>query len=115
MCKNSTFVSCLRFNFKLMLKKVILKKVILDVKKVIFKRAILAVTLFAVTAGVIYAQYDLDHFYLRGRQALIEGKYGQAIENFNILANLDSTVYEAYFFRGIAKYNLGDFMGAQMD
>ena len=28
---------------------------------------------------------------------------------------LDSTLYEAYFFRGIAKYNLGDFIGAEKD
>lgn len=65
--------------------------------------------------GVASAQYDLNHFYYAGRQSLIDGKYSQAIENFNILSRLDSTMYEAYFFRGIAKYNLGDFNGAQRD
>lgn len=61
------------------------------------------------------AQYDIDQFFARGRQMLIDGKYANAIENFNILARLDSTLYDAYFFRGIAKYNLGDFIGAEKD
>ena len=79
------------------------------------KRTVLT-ALFALLATLSsFAQYDLDHFYLRGRQCLIDGKYAQSIENFNILARLDSTAYEAYFFRGIAKYNLGDFTGAQRD
>ncbi len=51
----------------------------------------------------------------RGRVALADGKYAQAIENFNILARLDTADYENYFFRGIAKYNLGDFRGAKTD
>ena len=62
-----------------------------------------------------HAQYDIDQFFFRGRQMLIDGKYSSAIENFNILARLDSTLYDAYFFRGIAKYNLGDFIGAEKD
>ena len=56
----------------------------------------------------LYAQYDKDVFYMRGRQALSEGRYSAAIENFNILARLDTNDYWNYFFRGIAKYNLGE-------
>ena len=63
----------------------------------------------------LYAQYDKDVFYMRGRQALSEGRYSPAIENFNILARLDTTDYWNYFFRGIAKYNLGDIRGAKND
>ena len=62
-----------------------------------------------------FAQYDKDVFMYRGRVALADGKYAQAIENFNILARLDTLDYENYFFRGIAKYNLGDFRGAKKD
>ena len=61
------------------------------------------------------AQYDKDVFFMRGRHALSEGKYSQAIENFNILSQLDTTDHWTYFFRGIAKYNLGDLRGAQRD
>lgn len=64
---------------------------------------------------VLFAQYDLNHFLFSGRQLLIDGKYSQAMENFTILSRLDSTCYEAYFLRGIAKYNLGDFSGALTD
>lgn len=51
----------------------------------------------------------------RGRQALSDGKYSLAIENFNILSRLDTTDYWSFFYRGIAKYNLGDIRGAQQD
>jgi tetratricopeptide (TPR) repeat protein len=62
-----------------------------------------------------FAQYDVYEFLDRGRQFLVQGKYAAAIDNFNMLARFDSTMYDAYFFRGIAKYNLGDFMGAEKD
>ena len=65
--------------------------------------------------AVCRAQYDKDVFSMRGRNALQEGKYAFAIENFNVLARLDTTDYWNYFFRGIAKYNLGDVRGAQSD
>ena len=63
----------------------------------------------------VHAQYDKDAFYMRGRRALADGKYAQAIENFNILAQLDTADYWNFFFRGIAKYNLGDLRGAKRD
>ena len=52
---------------------------------------------------------------MRGRHALSEGKYARAIENFNILSQLDTSDYWTFFFRGIAKYNLGDLRGAKND
>lgn len=61
------------------------------------------------------AQYDKDVFFYRGRQSLADGKYAQAIENFNILLQLDKNDYWTCFFRGIAKYNLGDLRGAKAD
>ena len=61
------------------------------------------------------AQYNPDHFYMRGRRALADGKYADAIASFNVLSRLDTTDYEAFFFRGIAKYDLGDFTGAEKD
>lgn len=61
------------------------------------------------------AQYDKDVFSWRGRSALAEGKYSEAMQNFNVLARLDTTDYWNFFYRGIAKYNLGDIRGAQQD
>ncbi|MGN1212189.1 MAG: tetratricopeptide repeat protein [Candidatus Cryptobacteroides sp.] len=74
----------------------------------------LSISAMASTA-IAFAQYDKDAFMMRGRIALSDGKYSQAIENFNILARLDTTDYWTFFFRGIAKYNLSDLRGAQKD
>ena len=71
--------------------------------------------LFITCIGDLWAQYDKDVFYYRGRRALAGGKYAQAIENFNILTQLDTADYWTFFFRGIAKYNLGDIRGARQD
>lgn len=84
-------------------------------KALYFATAILSAVLLFGTALPVHAQYDKDVFMYRGRVALSDGKFAQAIENFNILARLDTTDYENYFFRGIAKYNLGDFRGAKQD
>lgn len=81
----------------------------------IWKCTIVAFALMLFVCPDMLGQYDRDRFYLRGRQALIDGQYSSAIENFNILVRLDPDSYETYFFRGIAKYNLGDFRGALDD
>ena len=80
------------------------------------KCLLITVALLLQTAGSrLMAQYDKDVFFMRGRQALSEGKYARAIENFNVLSQLDTTDYWTFFFRGIAKYNLGDLRGAKRD
>ena len=76
---------------------------------------ILAAALCVASQSVCRAQWDKDVFDMRGRQALSDGKYAFAIENFNILTRLDTTDYWSFFFRGIAKYNLGDIRGSQKD
>ncbi len=67
----------------------------------------IAISLLLLLSGVLcFGQYDKDVFNFRGRRALSEGKYADAIQQFNILARLDTTDYWTFFFRGIAKYNL---------
>ena len=83
------------------------------VKKFLKVYISLVLTLLASFAS--YAQYDKDVFYFRGRQNLSDGRFSSSIENFNILAQLDTTDYWTFFYRGIAKYNLGDVRGAQKD
>lgn len=78
-------------------------------------RPVIALLAFLAVSPALNAQWDKDVFSLRGRHALQEGKYSLAIENFNVLASLDTTDYWTFFFRGIAKYNLGDLRGAQKD
>ena len=79
------------------------------------KKSVAAILILLATALYAGAQYDRDVFFLRGRTALQDGKYALAIENFNVLARLDTSDYWNFFFRGIAKYNLGDIRGARKD
>ncbi len=81
----------------------------------VLKSLVVVCLLFMTGIQELCAQYDKDMFYMRGRQALSEGKYSLAIENFNVLSQLDTTDYWTFFFRGIAKYNLGDLRGAKND
>ena len=81
----------------------------------VLKLIMLLLAVFSLGEFMAMGQYDKDVFSFRGRQALADGKYSLAIENFNVLARLDTTDYWTYFFRGIAKYNLGDLRGAQQD
>ena len=83
--------------------------------KRVVKTLILICVLYVCGMQGLYAQYDKDVFYMRGRNALAEGKYASAIENFNVLAQLDTSSHLTYFFRGIAKFNLGDLRGAKRD
>ncbi len=79
------------------------------------KRSVLTLFILLCFALVSNAQYDKDVFNFRGRAALSEGKYSEAISHFNVLARLDTTDCWTFFYRGIAKYNLGDLRGAQSD
>ena len=79
------------------------------------KRLASALIAFLALSLFCRAQYDKDVFMFRGRQALADGKYSEAISQFNILARLDTSDCWIYFYRGIAKYNLGDIRGAQGD
>lgn len=81
----------------------------------ILKCLAVSVLLLVAWTADVHAQYDKDVFFMRGRHALSEGRYAQAIENFNILSQLDTSDYWTFFFRGIAKYNLGDIRGARKD
>ena len=85
------------------------------VSGIVRKIIVLLFSSFILWGAEAFAQYDTNVFFFRGRQAIIDGKYADAIENFNILASIDSTNYLTYFFRGIAKYNLGDVRGAHSD
>ena len=85
------------------------------ITKYFFRRGVLTFLLLLAAALQAAGQYDKDVFSFRGRRALQDGKNAEAIQNFNILAQLDTTDYWTFFFRGIAKYNLGDIRGAHKD
>lgn len=83
--------------------------------RLFLKTVILSAVILLTGSVSLKAQYDKDVFFFRGRRALADGKFSGAIECFNVLSRIDSTDYWTFFYRGIAKYNLGDLRGAQKD
>ncbi|MFR9502860.1 MAG: tetratricopeptide repeat protein [Rikenellaceae bacterium] len=77
--------------------------------------AIVAFTVILTSALSLKAQYNKDYFYWVGRNNMINNDYRGAIDVLNSLLRFDDNAYEAYFLRGIAKYNLNDLLGADAD
>lgn len=61
------------------------------------------------------AQYDRNYIYWVGQRCMVDNKYSEAIDVLNVLLRHDDRDYDAYFLRGIAKYNLDDLLGADAD
>ena len=61
------------------------------------------------------AQYNRNYIYWIGQQSMINNKYREAIDVLNVLLHHDSKDFDAYFLRGIAKYNMDDLLGADSD
>lgn len=61
------------------------------------------------------AQVNLPHFVRKGRIALYNNNYTEAVKHFNEVISRKANPFEEYFYRGIAKYNLGDYLGAEHD
>ena len=73
--------------------------------------------LFAVCLlpGRADAQYNRNYIYWMGQQRMVNNEYREAIDILNLLLRYDSKDFDAYFLRGIAKYNLDDLLGADAD
>lgn len=76
--------------------------------------AILLLLALALPARVV-AQYNRNYIYWMGQQKMVNNNYHEAIEILNVLLRHDSNDFDAYFLRGIAKYNLDDLLGADQD
>ncbi|MDR2894999.1 MAG: tetratricopeptide repeat protein [Alistipes sp.] len=74
--------------------------------------AAVVATLLSTTS---YGQYNKAYFFWMGRSHLVESRYREAIRIYNALLRVDPDDPEAYFFRGIAKANLDDNLGAEAD
>lgn len=61
------------------------------------------------------AQVNTDHMMRVGRNALYFSDYVLSIQYFNQVVNAKPYLYEPYFFRGLAKFYLDDFTGAEAD
>ncbi len=63
----------------------------------------------------VFSQVNYRHFVTAGRIELSEDRNTEAIRNFNTAIQARPDHFEAWFFRGIAKFNLNDYAGSLND
>ncbi|MBP5387563.1 MAG: tetratricopeptide repeat protein [Prevotella sp.] len=63
----------------------------------------------------VSAQFNVDRLIMSGRSALFYEDYVLAIQHFNRAIQSKPYLYEPWYYRGIAKYYLDDFAGAEGD
>lgn len=78
-------------------------------------RKVVLLCLTTLCAVVANAQYNTDRLVTIGRSALYYEDYVLSIQYFNQAINAKPYLYEPWFFRGVAKYYLDDFAGAEAD
>lgn len=83
--------------------------------KQILKLAFLTIATVLLLCSTANAQLNKHYFFNRARTLIGSEEYSQAIQSLNSLIKADSTIAEAWFLRGVAKYNLKDLIGAQQD
>lgn len=75
---------------------------------------VMLLVVFALPCEVA-AQYNRNYIYWMGQQKMVNNNYHDAIDILNVLIRHDAKDFDAYFLRGIAKYNLDDLLGADAD
>ena len=63
----------------------------------------------------VQAQYNTDRLISIGRAALYYEDYVLSMQYFNQVITAKPYLYEPWFLRGVAKYHLDDFTGAEID
>ena len=69
----------------------------------------------AVLPLLVQAQFNTDRLVMIGRSALYYEDYVLSIQYFNQAIRQKPWLYEPWFFRGVAKFYLDDFRGAEND
>ena len=70
---------------------------------------------FSFFTTTVFAQYNVDRLITIGRSALYYEDYVLSMQYFNQAIDAKPYLYEPWFFRGVAKYSLDDFAGAESD
>lgn len=81
----------------------------------LMKRFFLLLFFFASVACSTTAQINTDRMMLMGRTALQYEDYVLAIQRFNMVIGAKKWLPDPYFYRGVAKFYLEDYSGAEMD
>ena len=77
--------------------------------------SVVANPFFNLNSSLLYAQYNTDRLLTMGRSALYYEDYVLSIQYFNQAISAKPYLYEPWFFRGVAKFSLDDFLGAESD
>ena len=81
-----------------------------------FRAALLIISLiFHFSSIPLHAQYNIDRLINVGRSALYYEDYVLSMQYFNQAIAAKPYLYEPWFFRGVAKFYLDDFAGAEAD
>jgi len=75
-------------------------------------RYFLLIFLLIAECSLITGQLDIRVNIDKARKEIFEDKNNAAIERLNRVIRLKPDTYQAFFFRGIAKFGLGDYTGA---
>jgi tetratricopeptide (TPR) repeat protein len=67
------------------------------------------------TEGVIAIQEDADYYFRQGHQDRYSKKYVEAILEYDEAIKIDPNFSLAFEYRGLSKYELGDYKGATLD
>ncbi len=78
-------------------------------------RLLLFLLLLLQGGGEICAQLNTDAVMTVGRNALYYEDYALSIQYFNQIVSARPNLYFPYYYRAVAKYYLGDYMGAAED
>jgi tetratricopeptide (TPR) repeat protein len=75
----------------------------------------ICIAAFAIISSSATAQLNKAYFYYQGQRLITQDKFTEAIGYLNILIDVDSTLAEGWFLRGVAKYYLNDLQGSKND
>ena len=86
-------------------------------RKKIPARIVFSISLFVFVTTIHFnlEAQRIGNYIEIGRKDLKENNLIKALEDFNQAVYMHPTSYEAYFLRGITKYSLGDYVGAEYD
>ncbi len=78
-------------------------------------RKIFVIATCLLSFNTVYAQYNTDRLLVSGEIALDNKDYVVAIQHFNNILSNKPYLYRPWFYRGVAKEYLGDYVGAEND
>ncbi len=76
---------------------------------------LLTLLLVVVVTKKSRAQINQSYVYYISQELIVDEKYNSAIDVLNVLLRAAGNSSDGYFLRGVAKYNLGDYIGAEQD